>query len=164
MKSVALIVAIASFGISAAALAATPKSEVAATIKQVIDTFNKGDMKALAAMMSPDGMAIIDEIPPHVWTGRNAFDTWNKALGAYEQANGITDDLITAGKPTRVVVADDRAYAVQAVTYSFKQKGVAMQETSRMVYSLQNGKTGWLVTGFAWDGGAPKPVADVAKK
>ncbi|MFI4889307.1 MAG: hypothetical protein ACHQIL_02125 [Steroidobacterales bacterium] len=163
MKTSVLLGTIALIALSAAAAAATPKADVAATVQQVMDNFNKGDMKAVTAKMSPDGMAIIDEIAPHVWTGSNAFDTWLKALGAFEKANGITDDAFAAGKPTRIVISDDRAYVVQPVVYTYKQKGVPMQETSRMVYSLQNGKIGWLVTGFTWVAGTPKPVADAAK-
>jgi ketosteroid isomerase-like protein len=163
MKAVILLGTIALSGVSAAAGAATASSEIQAILKLVVDDFNKNDMKALGSLMSPD-VVVVDDVSPHIWTAPNAFDTWDKALDAYEQAQGITDDLLTAAKPTRMIVAGDRAYIVQPMSYTFKQKNVPMQESSRMVYSLQKGTGGWLITSFTWAGGAPKPVADAARK
>jgi ketosteroid isomerase-like protein len=167
MKALALLGSITVFALVSAAGAAgtaTPESQVGATVKAVVDNFNKGDMKTVGAMMSPDGVNIIDEIPPHSWSGVKAFDTWVQALADFEKANAVTDDNFTASKPTRIVVSGDHAYAVQPVLYSYKKAGVAMQESSRMVYTLQNGKSGWMVTGFVWAAGVEKPVADAAKK
>jgi ketosteroid isomerase-like protein len=167
MKSLALIGSIALFSLATAAGTAgavTPEAQVAATVKQAMENFNKGDMNAVTAALSPDGVSIIDEIPPHIWSGANAFDTWLKAFGDYEKANGVTDDAFTASKPSRLIVSGDRAYAVQPVVYNFKQNGAAMQESSRMIYSLQKGKTGWLITGWAWAGGTPKSAANAASK
>jgi ketosteroid isomerase-like protein len=167
MKSVVLIGSIALFSLATtagAAGAAAPEAQVAATVKQAMENFNKGDIKAVTAAMSPDGISIIDEISPYIWSGANAFDTWFKAFGDYEKANGVTDDAFTAGKPTRIAVSGDRAYAVQPVVYNFKQNGAPMQESSRMVYSLQKVKGGWLITGWAWAGGTPKAVAVAAGK
>jgi len=167
MKSLALLGLITLFGlatVAGAAGTAKPESQVAAIVKTVIDNFNKGDMKAVGAAMSPDGTSIVDEIPPHSWSGANAFDAWSKALADYEKTNEVSGDAITVRGKVRVVVSDDRAYVVQPVVYDFKQKGVAMQESSRMVYTLQKGKSGWMVTGFTWAGTAAKPVAVAAKK
>ena len=167
MKSLALLGLITFFGLATtvgAAGTATPESQVAATVKTLVDNFNKGDMKAVSAMMSPDGVNITDEIPPHSWSGPKAFDTWLQAFADYEKTNAVTDDAFTAGKPTRIVVSGDHAYAVQPVVYSFKKGGVAMQESSRMIYALQKGKSGWMIAGFTWAAGAEKPAPEAAKK
>jgi ketosteroid isomerase-like protein len=167
MKSFALLGSIVLLGLATAAGAAgsvTPESQVAATVKAVIDNFNKGDMKAVAAMMSPDGVNISDEIPPHIWSGAKAFDTWLQAFADYEKANAVTDDVFAASRPTRIVVSGDHAYAVQPVIYSYKKGGMAMQESSRMVYALQRGKSGWMIAGFTWAAGIEKPAPQAANK
>jgi hypothetical protein len=127
------------------------------------DSFNKSDMKTAASTLSSSGVTIIDEISPHVWEGPNAFDTWLKAYTAFEQAEGITDDVYKMGKPTRVVVGNDRGYVALPVVYVFNQKGVAMREAAHMVFTLQKETGGWLITGFTWVGATAKPVADAAK-
>jgi hypothetical protein len=107
-------------------------------------------------------MSIIDEITPFTWSGPKAFDTWGKALDDSDKAAGNTDDLVTDGKPIRVVVSADRAYVVLPAWYTFKQKDVVMRETAQMAFTLQKGKTGWLITSFAWLGAKPKTVVAAA--
>src|ERR1700690_2070324 len=119
MKPFTYLGAIAVLGISAAAGAAPPDAEVMAPIRLMTDGFNKGDMKTAATAISPTGIVIIDEIPPHVWAGPDAFESWGKAFAAADQAQGNTDDLETYGKPTRVVVSAERGYVVLPAIYTF---------------------------------------------
>jgi hypothetical protein len=162
MRLFTLFGAVVVVGMSAAAGAATPTAEAMMPVRAFIDGFNKGDMKAAAAQTSPDGMLIIDEISPFTWTGPTAFDTWGKALDDSDKAAGNTDAHLTDGKPVHVEVRADRAYVVVPTVYTFKQKDVAMRETAQMALTLQKGKTGWLITGFAWAGTKAKPVVAAA--
>jgi hypothetical protein len=163
MKTFAYLGTIAVLGISVAAGAATPEAQLLAPIRLMVDSFNKGDMKTAATAVAPAGIVIIDDAPPHVWAGPDAFESWSKALEAADQTEGITDDLETNGKPTRVVVNEDRGYVVLPAVYTFKRKGVAMREVAQIVYTLQKGASGWLVTGFSWVGTKPKPMTDAPK-
>jgi hypothetical protein len=163
MKPVVLLGVIILSGISAATGAATPESSVMAPIHLFVDSFNKGDLKAAAAALSPAGLAIIDDVSPHVWTGPGALESWSKALAASDQAEGNTDGAVTVGKPTRLVVSANDGYVVSPAVYSYKAKGVAMRESAQLVVALQKGANGWQITGFSWVGTKPKPVADAAK-
>jgi hypothetical protein len=129
----------------------------------MVDSFNKGDMKTAATAVAPAGMVIIDDTPPHVWAGSNAFVSWSNALEAADNAAGVTDDLETNGRPTRVVADADSGYVVLPAVYTFKQKGVAMREVAQIVYTLKKGAGGWLITGFSWVGTRPKPMTDTPK-
>ena len=162
-RSFALFGAIVLLGISAIAGAGTPNAEVIAPIHAFIDGFNKGDMKAAAAALSPAGIVIIDDVPPNVWSGPSAFEAWSKALEDISKAEGETDGAVEIGKPTRVVVAGDHAYVVVPAAYKFTQKGIAMRETSQLVCSVQKEASGWLITGWAWTGTKPKPAPAAAK-
>jgi hypothetical protein len=163
MKPFALLGTIALLGICATAGAATPEAQVIAPIRLFTDSFNKGDMKAAAAAFSPTGVAIIDDVSPHVWTGPNALETWSQALAASDQTEGNTDGAVTIGKPTRVVVSGDRGYVVLPAVYTYKAKSVAIREAAQMVYALQKGTSGWQITGFSWVGTTPKPAAGAPK-
>ena len=154
---------IAFLAMSAIAGAESPEAQLMVPIRQLSESFNKGDMKAAAATMSSSGVTIIDEISPHVWVGSNAFDMYLKAFAAFDQAEGITDEIYKPGKPTRVVVSGDDDYVVLPVVYTFKKKGVTMREAAHMVYVLQKGNGSWTITSFAWAGAAAKPVAGVVK-
>jgi hypothetical protein len=159
MKSFALFGSLALLALTATAGAATPEEQVLVPVHAFRDSFNKGDMKAMAATLSPAGITVIDDIPPHIWSGPTAFESWGKALEAADKAEGNTGAKATFGKPTRVVVGADRAYVVVPATYSFKQKDTPMRESAQAVYALQKEAGTWLIVGFTWAGTTPKPVA-----
>ncbi len=61
-----------------------------------------------------------------------------------------------------MVVSADRGYVVVPAVYTFKAKGVAMREPAQIVVALQKGTSGWQISGWAWVGTKPKPVAGPA--
>jgi ketosteroid isomerase-like protein len=130
--------------------AATDKTEVVATVRKFVDSFNKGDMKALTATCA-DQVSIIDEFPPYEWHGAGACTKWTDDYGADAKKNGITDSSLTLGAPLHVDVTADRAYVVVPANYKFKQNGKAVQETgSTLTIALQKSGDAWRITGWAW--------------
>jgi ketosteroid isomerase-like protein len=129
---------------------ATEKADVMAAVRQFVDSFNKGDVKAAAAVCA-DETSIIDEFPPHEWHGPGACTKWMNDYDADAKKNGITDGLVTLSAPRHVDVAADHAYVVVPATYAFKEKGRPVQETgSLLTIALQKGAGGWRITGWAW--------------
>jgi hypothetical protein len=121
----------------------TAQTAVVAVIHQVVDGFNKGDMKIMAATCA-EQTSILDEFPPHEWHGAGDYD-------ADAKKNGITDGVVTISNPTHVDVAGDRAYVVVPANYSFKLKGKAAGETgSGITLALVKSAAGWKITGWAW--------------
>jgi hypothetical protein len=145
----AVVIAVA----QAPALAQTPaaaRAEVLAPVQQFVDGFNKGDTKAALAACA-DETSIIDEFPPHEWHGPGACAKWASDYDTDAKKNGITNGIVTLGKPTHVDITGDRAYVVIPSDYAFKQKGKPVQETgSLFTFALQEGQAGWRITGWAW--------------
>ncbi len=157
MRSI-LFTTVFSLGISCGGLAMAADAELMSPIHQFIDDFNKGDAKGAAAAFAPTDLAITDEVAPHIWRGKTAFQTWSKALAADSKKNGETDESVTLGDPTYTVVSGRRAYVVVPATFDFKQKGAAMRETAQMVYVLQKGAAGWKIASWTWAGSTPAPA------
>jgi len=130
---------------------------VEATVRQFADAFNKGDMKTAKALhvASP---TIIDEVPPHLWRGAKAFDSWGADLGKSEAAEGKSGGQVTIGTPTREVVSGTHAYVVAPTTYTFKQKGKTMRETAQMTLVLDRQASGWKIASWTWTGPEAMPV------
>lgn len=151
-----LVVAICAFGLLApgAALAADP--QVMAPVRQFIESFNQGDVKAAEATHAAD-VVIVDEAPPFVWKNPGAFQAWLASLTKDDKARGRTDGAVALGEPTREEVAGDAAYVVVPAEYTFKEKGVAMHEPSQMTYALRKTATGWKISSWTWTGPAPTP-------
>jgi hypothetical protein len=143
---------------SAFAGAASADSAMMAPILKFLDSFNKGDMAGAAAThAATEELVIIDEVPPYLWRGAQAFQTWADALTADSEKRKITDQVVTIGAPTREESSGDRAYIVVPAVYSFKEGGAAMRETAQMTFALRKGEAGWLIHGWTWTG--PKPEA-----
>ena len=128
---------------------ADDKADVMATINQFVDNFNKGDTKATAACA--DQTSIIDEFAPHEWHGAGACLTWMKDYDTDAKKNGITDGVVTLGKPKHIDVDGVYAYVVIPSEYSFKKQGKPVKEKdSAFTFALKKGPSGWKITGWSW--------------
>jgi ketosteroid isomerase-like protein len=144
-----LIVALALLAFAAPTLA-TEKTDAMAIVNKFVDSFNKGDVKAVAAACTEEA-SILDEFPPYEWHGTGACAKWTAAYDADAKKNGITDGIVTLGAPRHVSVSADRAYVVVPANYKFKQNGKPVQEIgSTLTVALQNTSAGWRITAWSW--------------
>jgi SnoaL-like domain len=149
---------------SAAATAQAPDAQLMAPIQKFIDSFNKGDAAGAAATHAAEAdVAIVDEVPPYLWRGPKAFQSWAADLESDAKKNGITDQMVTISAPTRTESSGDSAYVVVPSVYSFKDRGVAMREAAQMTFVLKKGAGGWLIHGWTWTGPKPQRGAAPAK-
>ena len=134
-------------------------------ITTFIDAFNKGDMKAAAAThASSADLVIIDEVPPFVWRGAQAMQTWAADLDADAKKTGMTEPKVTIKAATRVEINGSDAYVIVPAVFTFKQKGVAMRENAQLTVVLKKGASGWLIHGWTWTGPRPQKAAGAAGK
>jgi len=129
---------------------AAEETAVLTPVHQFVEGFNAGDTaRALAACTS--AMSIIDEFPPFEWHGAGAATNWVADYKLDAGKQGITDGVVTLGKPRHVDIAGDRAYVVAPADYDFKQRGEPVKESgSLFTFALQKDATGWLISGWAW--------------
>src|SRR4051794_35552435 len=97
------------------------RSAVMKPINQFVNGFNKGDTASAMAACS-EATAIIDEFPPHSWSGSGACQQWADDFDANAKKNGVTNGKVILGKPTHVDIIGDHAYVVIPSNYTFKQK------------------------------------------
>ena len=145
-------------GLSIAPVAAAANAQLEAPLHQFLDSFNKGDIKGAAATHLASGVTIIDEVPPHIWQGPKAFDGWVADLTSNDKAAEITEEQVALGRMTREVVSGENAYVIARVTYSFKQKGVAMHEPAQMTFAMKKSGKAWKIAAWTWTGPDPTPV------
>ena len=144
------VLALTAAALLAAPAATTDQTDVVATVKQFVVAFNAGDTTAMAAACAPQAV-IIDEFPPHVWSGANACIVWANAFNADAEMNKITEPVVTLGKTMHVDVTGNVAYVVMMANYTFKKNGKPVKETnSILTISLAKGAGGWKMTGWAW--------------
>ncbi|HEY6327668.1 MAG TPA: hypothetical protein VIW73_14270 [Candidatus Cybelea sp.] len=146
-KRFALVLCGLALAVPAIPAAATENAAVMAPVNQFVDGFNKGDTKtALAACATP--ASIIDEFGQHQW---QSCADWARAYAADDARQGITDGIVTLGKPWRVDVHGNVAYVVVPATYTYKQHGKPVHETGSVwTLVLNKGASGWRITAWAW--------------
>ena len=134
----------------AAGAALASEEDVLVPVHQFVDAINKGDTKtAVAACASQT--SILDEFPPYEWHGAGACSSWANDFALDAKKNGITDAVLTLGKPLHVDVTAGRAYVVAPADFAFNQNGKPVKETgARFTFALHRTEDGWRITGWAW--------------
>jgi|SRR5580704_10619483 hypothetical protein len=134
----------------AAQTSGTERTAVLAPVHQFIDGLNKGDAK-MATAACADETSILDDFPPHEWHGTGACTKWLSDFDADAKKSGITDFVVTLGKPSHVDITGDRAYVVVPANYTLTQKGKQVSEVgSIMTLTLKKSSSGWRINGWSW--------------
>ena len=125
-----------------------------AAVRQYIDAFNGGDVKAMAAICAVP-MAILDGMAPHVWHGPTATEDWYRDVLAEGEHAGASGYFVTLGEPRHVDVTGDRAYVVVPATMTFSLRGKQVVQTGAF-YTVALDKLGaeWRLTAWAWTKGS----------
>jgi len=127
-------------------VAASETSAVKQTVRTWLDRANKGDAAGLFALLTEDG-SIIDEFAPFGW---DSFKTWGNDYGTDNTQNGVVPKATTILKFDHVNIDGANAYAVAAVTYSYKQRDKTKIEHGTEVFTLEKHEKGWLINSFSW--------------
>ena len=89
-----------------------------APVRQLIDGFNKSDIKMIEAVCA-DQTFIIDDFPPHEWRGTGASRKWFRDLTEIGKKYNMSDAVVTLLKPRKVNVSGSHAYANRSGRWPF---------------------------------------------
>jgi len=125
------------------------QTAVLATIYQFVDGFNKGNVPTALAACA-DQAVLIDDFPPHQWSGSGACARWASDFDAYAKKIGMTDPIVTLG-PSHPRISGNLAYVVIPTSFAWKDKGKPMKEEGvAYTFVLQKGSAGWKITAASW--------------
>jgi len=126
----------------------------AATVRQYIESFNRGDPKGMA-MMCAAPMSILDGMAPHVWHGATACEDWYRDAMLEGEHLSATDYSVTLGEPKHNNITGDSAYVVLPTTMSFKLHGKGITQTGAyFTVALRKVDDAWRIVSWAWTKGA----------
>ena len=142
-----IIAALFTAVVMAGSASASDKIDVMRPVREFVDSFNRGDVKAACA----NQLTIIDEFPPYLWQGATACADWSNDFDVFREKNGIVDPKITLGLGQYIDVVGDRAYVVVQAHLTFKQNGKRVSERDPLLtVSLQKTADTWRIAGWAW--------------
>jgi hypothetical protein len=104
----------------------------------------------LAQAACAEETSIIDDFPPHEWTGRGAATTWYRDMAGMATGYGMSDWSVTLNEPREVTVSDLHAYVVVPVDVRWLQDGTPAERMGFMTMSLRDGANGWRISALTW--------------
>ena len=78
-------------------------------VRQFVESFNTNDAQGMQAACT-ETTSIIDDFPPHEWSGRDATTAWFREMASMATGEGMAEWSITLGEPLKVVVSHGAAY------------------------------------------------------
>ena len=130
-----------------------------AAVRQYIESFNKGDVKAMAALCAVP-MSILDGMAPHVWHGPTASEDWYRDAMTEGEHLGATDYSVALGEPLHANVTGDSAYVLVPATMKFKLHGQQVtQSGATFTVALRKLDGVWRLAAWAWAKGIAQPHA-----
>lgn len=118
-------------------------------VRQFIEGFNNDNVDLVQAACA-DETSIIDDFPPHEWTGRGATTRWYRDLARMATEYGMSDPSVTLDRPRHVTVSDRHAYLVVPIEVRWLQDGTREERTGSMTLALREGAEGWRISSCAW--------------
>ncbi len=148
-----ILIALAVVVLATSAASASEKTDVMAPVNQFVDGFNKGDMASALAACA-DQTSIVDDFAPHQWQGTGACAAWAKDFDAEVKKDGMSNGVVTLGKPRHVDITGDVAYVVVPASYTYKEHGKMVNESgSTFTVVLRKGGAGWRIIAWTWSKG-----------
>ena len=118
-------------------------------VRRFVEGFNNDDVdEAQAACL--DETAIIDDFPPHQWTGEGATTRWYREMAGWAAEYGMSDWSLTLDEPRHVIVSDREAYVMVPVAARWLEDGTPAERTGALAVALREPPDGWRISAFAW--------------
>jgi ketosteroid isomerase-like protein len=128
---------------------ASDMTDVMSVVHRWVDGFNSADANSAIATCT-DQTAVIDDFPPHEWHGPGACKRWFGDFELMSKSEGITNPRIAVEAASHTEITKEFAYVVVPVTLSFERKGAPVKDKGILTLTLQNGTSGWRITGWVW--------------
>ena len=125
------------------------ETDVVSIVHQWAQGFNKGDGKSIAESCAEQAF-IVDDFPPHEWSGTGACTRWLTDFQIFAKQAAITDAVISVGKPGHVDVTADVAYVVAPVTLTYQAMGKPAKLSGIITVVLRKGAASWRITALTW--------------
>jgi ketosteroid isomerase-like protein len=120
-----------------------------AAVRQFVEGFNADDIERAQAACA-DETSIIDDFPPHEWTGSGATTRWYVEMSRMAAEYGMSAWSVSLNEPRHVMVSDRRAYVVVPIDVRWLEHGTPADRTGSMTIALREETDGWRISACAW--------------
>jgi hypothetical protein len=118
-------------------------------VRQFVEAFNRNDVDGMQAACAGT-TSIIDDFPPHEWSGPSATTAWYREMAGMATGYGMSEWSVTLGEPRHVVVSDGHAYVAVPADVRWLQDAKPNERACMMTMSLREDADGWRISSLAW--------------
>jgi hypothetical protein len=130
-------------------LAASTEIGPMAPVRRFVEAFNRDDADGMQAVCT-DTTWIIDDFPPHEWSGWHATSSWYREMAGMASGYGMSAWSITLGEPRHVIVSEGLAYVAVPADVRWLQVERPAERACLMTMSLRETEDGWRISSLAW--------------
>src|SRR6478752_8280008 len=116
-------------------------------VREFVAGFNADDAVRMQAACT-DATSIIDDFPPHEWSGSGAATTWYLDMSGMASGYGMSAWSVTLDEPRDVTVSGGRAYVAVPVGVRWQQEGKPVERPGFLTASLREEARGWRISAF----------------
>ena len=120
-----------------------------AAVRSFVAAFNNDDVDLVQAACE-DETLIVDDFPPHTWSGSRAATRWYQDMVRMADQFGMSEPSVRLTGPGKVTSADGSAYLVVPVDVRWVEAGTPAQRAGYMTMAAKNGVEGWRLSACAW--------------
>ncbi|MBY0519655.1 MAG: nuclear transport factor 2 family protein [Sphingomonas sp.] len=124
-------------------------------IRSIVEQFWRAldarDVDTARQMVTSD-IVIMDAFAPHVWSGPDAFATWQSDLWAYCESLGITVGQTTLREPSRCVFTGDAGYIVVPAMMASASDHDLIAQSGVVTAVLRREDQEWRIAAICWAG------------
>jgi hypothetical protein len=118
-------------------------------VRRFVEGFNRNDEDLILTACAGE-TTIIDDFPPHQWSGRNATATWLRDMNDMATTYGMSDPAVILEAPRMAVASDRNAYLVVPIDVHWLENGTPAQRRGFMAVALLEEAEGWRISTLAW--------------
>jgi hypothetical protein len=127
-----------------------PTKDMLALPDAVARSMATGDDDGLEHAFAAEGIVIIENFPPFLFTGLDAFERWRDGFRAHAARNGLSDLEHRFGEPQDFARDGERAYFVLPTTWTGLTHGRPFSEDGGWAFVLDQSTGAWKIRSYAW--------------
>ena len=118
-------------------------------VRRFVEGFNNDDVDAAQAACA-DETSIIDDFPPHQWSGQGATTRWYRDMVGFAAEYGMSDWSVMLDEPRHLIVSERNAYVVVPVAARWLEGETPAERTGSLAVALRERAEGWRISAIAW--------------
>lgn len=118
-------------------------------VRAFVQGFNAGDVRLCEASCASD-LLILDDFPPHQWSGSDAVTQWCQDMERMSEEFGMSEPSVALQDPRHLDESEGSAYLVVPIDVRWLDNGAPAARTGAMTMALREGDDGWRISSLAW--------------